>query len=195
MPPSPDTSAAKAALRAELRARRREAVGDLGAAGREREGAALAAHAGALARSLGIAPGETVAAYEARPLEPPTAPLCAALHDLGLRVLVPVTLETWELEWVDIADPERRLLGTAGVVGARLVLVPALAVDPAGTRLGQGGGCYDRTLPRLDGATRVVAVLHPGELSGHPLPSGPLDVPVDAVLTADGLTWTPDPPT
>ncbi len=57
--------------------------------------------------------------------------------------------------------------------------------------MGQGGGCYDKALPRRRAGVPVVVLLHPGELLGpddEPLPREPHDVPVDAVLTADGVT-------
>ena len=68
--------------------------------------------------------------------------------------------------------------------------------------MGQGGGCYDKALPRRSPGTAVVVLLHPGELLD---PDGTLlrevhDQPVDAVLTADGLvdlgltTWRHPPP-
>jgi 5-formyltetrahydrofolate cyclo-ligase len=58
-------------------------------------------------------------------------------------------------------------------------------VDRAGTRLGRGGGSYDRVLPRTTGL--VVALLHDGEAVAE-LPAEPHDVPVDAVvLPARGL--------
>ena len=72
-----------------------------------------------------------------------------------------------------------------------LVLLPALAVDGAGTRLGQGGGHYDRTLALLPstrpGRPVLAAVVRDPEL----LPAGALpreahDVPVDAALTPSG---------
>ena len=75
---------------------------------------------------------------------------------------------------------------------ADLVLAPGLAVDAAGTRMGQGGGCYDKALPRRRPGTPVVVLLHPGELigAGEPgLPREQHDAPVDAVLTVHGVTW------
>ena len=56
--------------------------------------------------------------------------------------------------------------------------------------MGQGGGCYDRALPRRHPGVPVVVLLHPGEVLGDdepPLPRREHDQPVDAVVTADGL--------
>jgi 5-formyltetrahydrofolate cyclo-ligase len=76
---------------------------------------------------------------------------------------------------------------------ADLVLAPGLAVDGRGTRLGQGGGCYDRALPRRRAGVPVLVLLHPGEREADDvLPREAHDVPVDGVVTADGIHW-PDP--
>ena len=178
----------KGEIRRLLRARRRElaATRDLTA-----DGAALAAHllADPPAGWPGAAPGTgptTVLSYESLPHEPPTAAVNTALQSAGHRVLVPITLPDMRLEWCDLADPDRTPLGIDSPTRADLVLTPALAVDTAGTRLGQGGGCYDRVLPMLAEGTPFVVLLHPGEVTDEPLPADPHDMPVALVLTADG---------
>lgn len=178
----------KGEIRRLLRARRRElaAARDLTA-----DGAALAEHllADPPAGWPGAAPGTgptTVLSYESLPHEPPTAAVNTALQSAGHRVLVPITLPDMRLEWCDLADPDRTPLGIDSPTRADLVLTPALAVDTAGTRLGQGGGCYDRVLPMLAEGTPFVVLLHPGEVTDEPLPADPHDVPVALVLTADG---------
>lgn len=178
----------KGEIRRLLRARRRElaAARDLTA-----DGAALAEHllADPPAGWPGAAPGTgptTVLSYESLPHEPPTAGVNAALQSAGHRVLVPITLPDMQLEWCDLADPDRTPLGIDSPTRADLVLTPALAVDTAGTRLGQGGGCYDRVLPMLAEGTPFVVLLHPGEVTDEPLPADAHDVPVALVLTADG---------
>lgn len=132
-----------------------------------------------------------VAVYAAVGSEPPTAPLLDAL--VGLRVLLPVLLPGGDLDWaehrpgVDLARSERGLwepvgprLGTGAVRDCDVVVVPALAVDRAGRRLGRGGGSYDRALTRARGL--VVALLHDGELLDA-VPTDPHDVGVAAVAT------------
>ncbi len=66
-----------------------------------------------------------------------------------------------------------------------VVLVPALAVATDGTRLGRGGGSYDRALARVPSATPVAALLYDTEVVVH-LPSEPWDLPVRAVVTPSG---------
>lgn len=177
----------KSARRATLRERRRElaATRDEG-----QDDRALAAHVLALVDELGLAPGSVVTSYASLPGEPPTAAVNAFLVAHGIRVLLPITLADFDLDWHDSTDPQARPLGPAEVASADLVLAPGLAVDRSGTRMGQGGGCYDRALARCDNGTPVVVLLHPGELTPHdepPLPREPHDQPVDAVLTAEGL--------
>jgi 5-formyltetrahydrofolate cyclo-ligase len=81
-------------------------------------------------------------------------------------------------------------LGPDAISSAGLVLVPGLAADTTGTRLGRGGGSYDRALLRRRPGSRVLVVLHPGELREEPLPADLHDQPVDGVLTVDGVSWT-----
>jgi 5-formyltetrahydrofolate cyclo-ligase len=50
------------------------------------------------------------------------------------------------------------------VARADLVLVPALAVDRGGVRLGRGGGSYDRALTRVGPGIPTIALLYDGEL-------------------------------
>ena len=59
-------------------------------------------------------------------------------------------------------QPAGDSLGLDGIAEAVLVLAPALAVDAAGRRLGQGGGSYDRALARTDAP--VLAVVFDDEL-------------------------------
>ncbi|MGE9807793.1 5-formyltetrahydrofolate cyclo-ligase [Janibacter sp. G1551] len=177
----------KVAVRARRRAQRREIATTRDPIA---DGKALARHALDLVTSLRLGPGSVVAAYDSLPSEPPTGALREALRVRGVEVLLPMTLPSWDLDWfTDTGSDEGVPLGLDAIARADLVLAPALAVDDAGGRLGQGGGCYDRTLPRLRPGTPVVAVVHPGEVSADPLPTDALDRRVDGVLTAEGLRW------
>lgn len=183
MPPM--TLTAKQQTRAAHRARRRviAAERDLRA-----DGVALAGHLEPLIARLGIGPGDVVTAYEHLPHEPHTDAVCRLLAVRGARVIMPITLPSFDLDWFALDDPDRTPLGLDAVARCRLLLIPALSVDALGNRLGQAGGCYDRTLPRATDNAVVVALLHPGELDERPLPTDPWDRPVDLVLTANGLS-------
>jgi 5-formyltetrahydrofolate cyclo-ligase len=69
-----------------------------------------------------------------------------------------------------------------------LLLVPCVGFGPNGTRLGYGGGFYDRTLAALKPRPYTVGV---GYAHGYIpwLAPEPHDVPLDAMLTEDGLAW------
>jgi 5-formyltetrahydrofolate cyclo-ligase len=182
----------KSEVRRRLRARRREIAAERDGAA---DGAALVAEVGALVRRVGLAAGATVLSYESVAGEPPTQALNAWLLGEGYRVLVPDTLPDLDLGWHELApgDGTVRGLGLEAVGDADLVLAPGLAVDGRGTRLGQGGGCYDRALPRRRAGVPVLVLLHPGEREADDvLPREAHDVPVDGVVTADGIHW-PDP--
>ncbi len=120
--------------------------------------------------------GARVAAYTAFGTEPGTAGL------LTPDTLLPVLRPDRDLDWVRPGGGAP--LGVDAVAGCDVVLVPALAVDRAGVRLGRGGGSYDRALRRARGL--VVALLHEGELVDA-LPAEPHDVPVHAVALPSGL--------
>jgi 5-formyltetrahydrofolate cyclo-ligase len=146
-----------------------------------------------------------VAVYESLPDEPPTGPLIERLLAAGHEVVVPVVLEDFSLQWRyavegttgdhgtvtrrrgPVTDRERSTwLGTDALAGCDLVVAPALSVDARGTRLGQGGGCYDRALVHRDPAAPVVVLLHEGEQSDADLPRDEHDLPVDGVITTTG---------
>ena len=70
-----------------------------------------------------------------------------------------------------------------------LVIVPLLAVDRRGTRLGQGGGHYDRVLPALrKSGTMIVGVGWSMQLIDEDLPVDPWDVPLDGFVSPEGMT-------
>jgi 5-formyltetrahydrofolate cyclo-ligase len=111
-------------------------------------------------------------------------------------VLLPVLLPDNDLDWAaytghlpagprGLLEPTGPRLGVDAVRTAGLVVVPALAVDRRGMRMGRGAGSYDRVLARLDPSVPVVALLHDGELLDE-VPAEPHDRPVDAALTPSG---------
>ncbi len=69
-----------------------------------------------------------------------------------------------------------------------LLLVPGLAFDPQGYRLGYGGGYYDALIDHLEGRIPTLAVGFEAQRSG-PLPVEPLDQPVDGLCTEAGIIW------
>jgi 5-formyltetrahydrofolate cyclo-ligase len=154
---------------------------------REQDRAAIRAHVLAWCRAGRVPSGSLIAAYEPLRTEPGSVELLADLATAGYRLIVPVTLADRDLDWAawrpaGRAEPR---LGVDAIAAAALVLVPAFAVDPAGRRLGRGGGSYDRALARVPAGTPVAALLYRDELVSA-VPVDSWDVPVTAVVTPDG---------
>jgi 5-formyltetrahydrofolate cyclo-ligase len=157
----------------------------------------------ALAENLLAAPevrrAATVAAYVAVGTEPGTGPLLDRLVALGKRVILPVVLPDFDLDWASydgpdslerrrgLLEPVGRRLGRDAVATADVVLTPGFAVDRRGARLGKGGGCYDRALGRVPVGTFVCTLLYDEELVDE-LPAAAHDRPVAAVVTPGGIT-------
>ncbi|MEV4942166.1 5-formyltetrahydrofolate cyclo-ligase [Streptomyces zaomyceticus] len=154
-----------------------------------------------------LAGASTVAAYVSVGREPGTRALLDALHARGVRVLLPVLLPDNDLDWAVYEGPERLAkagrgllepvgprLGPEAVCAADAVLLPGLAVDGRGMRLGRGGGSYDRVLARLTRAgtdPALVVLLYADEVVAR-VPEEPHDHPVHAVVTPEGVTrFTP----
>ena len=148
----------------------------------------------------------TVAAYVAVGHEPGTGLLLDRLRERGVRVLLPLVRPDRVLDWAPytgprslaparfgLLEPVTEPLGPDAIATADVVLVPALAVDAEGVRLGKGGGFYDRALARVPVGTFTCALLRSEEV-GVDLPVEPHDRPVSAAATPDGVTRLPRTP-
>ncbi len=167
--------------------------------------AALAAAAAALRRHvLTAAPARAarrVAAYVPIGTEPGSMELLDDLRGRLTEVLLPVVVtDPPALDWAAYAgaerlragpwslrEPDGRRLGTDALGGVDLVLVPALAADRGGRRLGRGGGYYDRALAAVPPTTPVVSLLYDGELLDR-IPDEPHDRRISAAVTP-ALGW------
>lgn len=145
--------------------------------------AARAAVRAAVLAECDAAAWTTVAGYLPLRTEPGSAELLDELVRRRVRVLVPVTLPDRDLDWVEL--PGDVPLTPGAITGADAVLVPALAVAADGTRLGRGGGSYDRALARVRPGVAIAALLYDGEVLSH-LPRDEWDVPVTAHVTPTG---------
>ena len=187
----------KSDLRAAMRGRRKQAA-DANPYAAER----LVEHADAMLDALFATTDRSITAalYGAQGSEMDTAPLARALMTHGLELALPVVIQRdaplvfrrWrpgdplELDQAGCPAP----LDLAGEVTPALIMVPLLAFDSSGGRLGQGGGYYDRTLEFLraeGGISHVAAVgLAYAAQELDNLPMDPHDQPLDGVLTEAG---------
>lgn len=203
--------ATKTTLRAEVRSRRRARRADSLATGqlfspdtshspipvRDRaEAEGIAHQIRALASSMG---GVALPAlFAPTPLEPDMS------LALGLfpRALLPVLLDEagaplgeprwglWEAGRALVtlgrppAQPDGEARGAESLNEADLIIIPALAASADGTRLGQGGGWYDRALTHRSPGVPVVAAIFDDEvLEAGIIPAEPHDVPIDGIVT------------
>ncbi|MFI6518395.1 5-formyltetrahydrofolate cyclo-ligase [Spirillospora sp. NPDC050679] len=185
--------ASKAHLRAELLARRAALDADARAA-------AARATRDALLSAPEVEMAGTIAAYVSFGDEPDTRGLLFALWKRGAYVILPKLLPDGDLDWASYEGPDSLAPGPLGLLEptepargpeavsrADAVLVPAVAVDRTGMRLGRGGGSYDRALARVGPAILTVGLVHDGELVEE-LPREPHDRRVRAAVTpSEGL--------
>jgi len=193
----------KAALREGLLAARRCVADDV-----------LAAEARALCEHLEpvVTGGSTVCAYVPVGSEPGSIELLEMLLRRSARVLLPVArtrgLENNDtplpLRWGEyrpgtlipgpwgLLEPPGPVLPESALAEAALVIVPALAVDRRGVRLGRGRGFYDRSLAPRNPQARLIAMVRDAEFVDE-LPAEPHDVPMTHALTPRrGLIALPD---
>jgi 5-formyltetrahydrofolate cyclo-ligase len=151
----------------------------------------LADHAGLLK----IVSGTVVGGYHAHQSEADPALLLLALARLGAHIAFPRVIGNDKaLDFHLVPDGEILSPGRHGIheplahwprASPTLLLVPLLAYDDDGYRLGYGGGYYDRTLAASAGA-RAVGVAYSGQRMER-LPHDSHDHPLDAILTEQGL--------
>ncbi|MGI8953320.1 MAG: 5-formyltetrahydrofolate cyclo-ligase [Nocardioidaceae bacterium] len=187
------TSSSKATLRRTVLRRRQ----GLDAADVRAAGVAIASH---LLEWPALCDARVVGAYVSFGSEPPTGPLLDALRKRGTKVLLPVVLPDLDLTWVVYtgtealaprprgpSEPTGRSLGPEAITDVDVVVVPGLAADGEGHRLGRGGGSYDRALARVGAEVPRVIALYDGELVDD-IPHDGHDESIDVVVTPSALT-------
>jgi 5-formyltetrahydrofolate cyclo-ligase len=144
-----------------------------------------------------LSPREIVAAYWPIRDELDCRPVLTRLMDSGQPVCLPVVmgdglpleLRLWQegeplypSGFGTLAPPE-----TAPLVEPDVILMPLLGFDKQGTRLGYGGGYYDRTLGMLKKPPRLIGFAYALQELDR-IPREPHDVPLDAVVTEAGIS-------
>lgn len=185
---SPDVEHAKRALRAELRERRQllsEQQREVAASGITEQLDALVA-----ARDA-----RSISCFLSTTTEPDTREFIIGAVRRGIRVLLPITRADGLLDWAvaddtdDVAEglfglpePTGEVLGPIAVNDVDLMIIPAAAVDAAGTRLGWGRGYFDKTIGSMENCPPVYAVTYDSEVLDS-LPRELHDQPVTGVVT------------
>jgi 5-formyltetrahydrofolate cyclo-ligase len=139
----------------------------------------------------------TVCAYVPVRGEPGSTELLDDLVEAGCRVLLPIVVGAEPLEWAEytgadslhparygLLEPSGARLGTMAIAEADALLVPALAIDRQGVRLGRGAGHYDRSLPSASASAELIGVVRDGEFVAE-LPGEDHDVRMTGVLTPE----------
>jgi 5-formyltetrahydrofolate cyclo-ligase len=187
-------TASKAALREQLLAAR----GRVADAVRATEARMLGEQLDAFLK-VQVRSGDTICAYVPVKTEPGSVEMLDRLVRQSARVLLPVAQTTAEdvplpLRWGEyrpgaltrgrwgLLEPPEPWLPFTALSEAALVLVPALAVDRTGVRLGRGRGFYDRSLPNRDPRSWLIAMVRDEELVDE-LPAEVHDVAMTHALT------------
>ena len=129
--------------------------------------------------------------------EPDMRRIAFEARSLGKKVAFPISLtESYTLEFHEVASLDEMKLGTYGIAEPptdaplptitqkTLCVVPALAVDKRGYRIGYGKGYYDRFLASFEGIS--IAAVFDGFLLDR-LPTEDTDVPLDILITKTGV--------
>lgn len=139
----------------------------------------------------------TVCAYVPVDGEPGSLELLDGVRAAGSRVLLPIVVGAEPLDWAEyvgpdslrparfgLLEPDGERLGSGAIGEADAILVPALAVDHHGVRLGRGAGHYDRSLVLAAPGADMIAVVRDDEFVAR-LPGEEHDVRMSAVVTPE----------
>jgi 5-formyltetrahydrofolate cyclo-ligase len=135
----------------------------------------------------------TVMAFWSFGSEVETARLLEGLHAAGTRVVLPRVEGDHVVAIVYEPGDEvtATSFGAMEPTGAEVVepgdvdavIVPGVAFDRSGHRVGYGGGFYDRFLPRTRAGVPSIAIAFAEQIVDEPVPRGAFDLPVDLIVT------------
>lgn len=180
---------AKAALRREAHAAR-------AALASEDRAEAAKAVAGHFFEAVAYGPDDVIAGYWRIRDELDCQPILVRLMDSGQKVVLPVVqgdeqpldMRIWEAD-TPLYEAGFGTLAPSDLAPRAvpdLVLMPLLGFDSEGTRLGYGGGYYDRTLSALPKRPLLIGLAFAAQELPH-IPREPHDIPLDMVVTENGM--------
>lgn len=194
-------SSAKSVLRSRLRSTRRQR----GTRDTAQLDLHISGHIFDVLMTLALTPTSVIAAYVAMSHEPPVNALRSRLHEMGCTVFIPIVSGD-ELLWALDGNEESWAPNTFGILepdpnGARsssqvlpdctAIVVPAQAINPHGSRLGQGKGFYDRALANvasIEHPPLIIGVTYESEFLPE-VPTEEHDIPVDVGVTESTVRW------
>ena len=145
---------------------------------------------------------QRVGLYAALPDEVPSRPLFDALVSAGVECLFPRVVDAGPLDFARVRRWEDLRVGTfdvlepdasapsASFAAEDLVIVPGVAFDRSGVRLGWGGGYYDRSFPPGGGpAVMLCGMAYEMQIEDS-IPATSHDRGMDAIVTEHGFRWT-----
>jgi 5-formyltetrahydrofolate cyclo-ligase len=155
-------------------------------------GSALVGH---VLREMPPPAGTVVSGFWPMGQEIDLRPLLLALHARGHPIVLPETLKRgnplifrlWQPGDALVAERFGTMRPDGEARAPDFLLVPLLAFDRRGNRLGYGAGYYDRTLATLPGRFRLGVAYAAQELDE--VPAGPYDARLDAVATERGVIF------
>lgn len=184
-------------LKQRKRAIRREVIARRDALSSEVRSDASARIAATVMELPEVQAARTVMAFWSFGSEVDTAPLIERLHAADRRVVLP------RVEGADVVgvlylagdEVSAAAFGAMQPTGAAvvessevdLVIVPGVAFDRHGRRVGYGGGYYDRFLPRTRADVPAIAIAFSQQVVDGTLPAASFDRRVDAIVTEDGI--------
>ncbi|ODT68083.1 MAG: 5-formyltetrahydrofolate cyclo-ligase [Pelagibacterium sp. SCN 63-23] len=147
---------------------------------------------------VGFSPQDVIAGYWRIRDELDCQPILIRLMDSGQKVVLPVVegaekpldLRVWESD-APLYEAGFGTLAPSDLAPRAipdLVLMPLLGFDASGTRLGYGGGYYDRTLETLVRKPMLVGLAFAAQEISH-VPREAHDVPLDAIVTENGVRF------